>query len=80
MHDAAAAWLRDRPAKLQCRFDPLGHYRLEPSQRCELVRHGGGLPPNSLDIHEIGEDYILGVWKDEFHVEYVRVYSLDRGG
>jgi hypothetical protein len=31
-------------------------------------------------MNEIGEDYILGVWKDEMDVEYVRMYSLDRGG
>jgi hypothetical protein len=36
--------------------------------------------PGSIDIHDIGEDYILGVWKDELEIEYVRMYSLDRGG
>jgi hypothetical protein len=36
--------------------------------------------PQSLEMNEIGEDYILGVWKDEMDVEYVRMYSLDRGG
>jgi hypothetical protein len=33
-----------------------------------------------MEIHDIGEDHILGVWKDEMDVEYVRMYSLDRGG
>lgn len=37
------------------------------------------LPPN-LEVHEIGEDYVLGVWKDEMDVSYVRMYSLDRSG
>ena len=37
------------------------------------------LPPD-LEIHSIGEDYILGVWQDELEVPYVRLYSLDRGG
>ncbi|MGD2122682.1 MAG: 6-bladed beta-propeller [Gemmatimonadota bacterium] len=36
--------------------------------------------PSDVQVHEIGEDYILGVWKDEFGVEFVRMYSLDRGG
>ena len=36
--------------------------------------------PVALEIHDIGEDYILGVWRDEMDVEYVRMYSLDRGG
>lgn len=36
--------------------------------------------PGSFPVDEIGEDYILGVWKDELDVEYVRMYSLDRGG
>lgn len=37
------------------------------------------LPPN-LVVTEIGEDYLLGTWRDELDVEYVRMYSLDRGG
>ena len=36
--------------------------------------------PRDVTIQTIGEDYILGVWKDEMDVEYVRMYSLDRGG
>ena len=27
---------------------------------------------------EIGEDYVLGVWKDDLDVQYVRVYRLNR--
>ena len=27
---------------------------------------------------EIGDDYILGVWKDELDVQYVRMYRLNR--
>lgn len=38
------------------------------------------LMPTGLEVHDIGEDYILGVWKDEMDVEYVRMYSLDRTG
>jgi hypothetical protein len=36
--------------------------------------------PSSFRVHDIGEDYILGVWKDDMDVEYVRMYALDRGG
>lgn len=36
--------------------------------------------PSSFRAHDIGEDYILGVWKDDMDLEYVRMYSLDRGG
>lgn len=32
--------------------------------------------PDRFDIHEIGRDYVLGVWIDEFDVQYVRLYGL----
>ena len=35
--------------------------------------------PPALRITEIGADYVLGVWKDEMDVEFVRMYALDRG-
>jgi hypothetical protein len=35
--------------------------------------------PSTLGVTEIGEDYVLGTWRDEMDVEYVRMYSLDRG-
>jgi hypothetical protein len=38
------------------------------------------LTPSGLEVHDIGADYILGVWKDELEVEYVRMYALVRGG
>jgi hypothetical protein len=34
--------------------------------------------PASFRVHDIGEDYILGVWQDELDVPYVRMYGLDR--
>ena len=34
--------------------------------------------PAGLEIQWIGRDAILGVWRDEFDVEYVRRYPLDR--
>jgi len=36
--------------------------------------------PPVLDVFEIGEDYILGTMADEFDVERVQVWPLDRGG
>ena len=34
--------------------------------------------PDGLEIFEIGEDYILGLWRDELEVEYVQVWELER--
>jgi len=36
--------------------------------------------PLNLQVFEIGEDYLLGVWMDEFDVEYVQVYRLRKLG
>jgi hypothetical protein len=35
--------------------------------------------PHDLRITEIGPDYILGVEHDEWDIQYVRLYGLDRG-
>ena len=35
--------------------------------------------PAGLDVFEIGEEYVLGLMKDELGVEYVQVWALDRG-
>ncbi len=32
--------------------------------------------PPQLDVYEIGPDYLLGRWRDELEVEYLRVYEL----
>lgn len=34
--------------------------------------------PSELEVHDIGENYILGRWTDELGVEYVRRHVLDR--
>ena len=36
--------------------------------------------PAGLEIHEIGEDYILGKLRDELDIEYVQVWPLERSG
>ncbi len=40
--------------------------------------HGTVEIPVGLEVHWIGRDAILGVWRDEFDVEYVHRYRLDR--
>jgi hypothetical protein len=32
--------------------------------------------PNKLDVKQIGNDFVLGVWLDEYEVEHVRMYEL----
>ncbi len=36
--------------------------------------------PPGLRVFEIGPDYILGAAYDEFQIEYVQLWPLDRGG
>ncbi|WP_420463958.1 hypothetical protein [Candidatus Palauibacter sp.] len=37
-----------------------------------------GFIPDFAPGLEIGDDYILGVWRDAQDIEYVRLYSLDK--
>lgn len=34
--------------------------------------------PRGLRVTEIGDEYVVGVWRDENEVDYVRVYELSR--
>jgi hypothetical protein len=34
--------------------------------------------PEGLDVYEIGRDYVLGRWRDEAGVEYVRLHRLSK--
>jgi hypothetical protein len=34
--------------------------------------------PTGGRVQQIGSDFVLGVWRDEFDVEYVRLYELIR--
>ena len=34
--------------------------------------------PLGLDVYEIGEDYILGLARDDFDIEYVQIFRLTR--
>ena len=33
--------------------------------------------PERFEVFEFGDDHVLGVWKDEMDVEFVRIYSLE---
>ena len=58
----------ERPGVLWTVFDPEGKVL------------GFVETPEGLEIHEIGEDYILGQARDELGVEYVQVWPLERSG
>jgi hypothetical protein len=47
-------------------FDPAGRWLGEVST------------PGDLVVMELGEDHVLGLWTDDYGVEYVRVYAIDR--
>ena len=71
--EAGHLWVREydlpreeRPAPLWTVFDPEGRVL------------GFVETPAGLDILQIGEDFILGRVKDEFEVEYVQVWPLER--
>ena len=74
--DAAGhLWVREydfprekRPAPLWTVFDPEGRVL------------GFVETPEGLDVLQIGEDYILGRVRDEFQVEHVQVWPLERSG
>jgi len=34
--------------------------------------------PDRFEPFQFGGDYVLGVWRDELDVEFVRVYGLER--
>ena len=56
----------ERPGSLWTVFDPEGRVL------------GFVETPAELEIHEIGEDYLLGRFRDELGVEYVQVWPLER--
>ncbi len=34
--------------------------------------------PLGLEFLDVGEDYVLALWKDEVDLEYVRLYRLEK--
>lgn len=49
-------------------FDPEGHLLTTVA-----------LPPRFAPMH-IGEDFVLGVWRDDLDVEHVRLHALEKAG
>lgn len=80
------------PAFEALQSDPLGHlwvqdYRYPGQDRnvwtvfdSEGRVQGLVETPAGFDVFEIGEDYVLGRAMDEFDVEHVQLWPLDRGG
>jgi hypothetical protein len=66
------------------RPSPWGRPRMrgEPSRWTVLSSDGRLLGdivmPPRFQIHEIGNDWVLGVWRDELDVEHVRRYKLEK--
>lgn len=77
---AFARMLADGDGNLWLQDYPFAEMR--PSN-WQVLRHDGrwlgtvGLPTR-FDPHDIGRDYILGVWRDELGTEHVRLYRLER--
>jgi hypothetical protein len=80
------------PAYSELRVDALGllwveEYRApgEVEPRWQLFDPEGRwltavVTPERFRVLDIGEDYLLGVWRDELDVEYLRLYGLERRG
>jgi hypothetical protein len=61
-------------------------YSIDPSRQREWVvfdsegrAHGTVRSPPGLEVQWIGRDAVIGVWRDEFEVEYVHRHQLTRG-
>jgi hypothetical protein len=83
-------WASNRPGFEALHADELGYlWAVEDRPRWESVSSARvfsaegyllgtvDLPPG-LEILEIGSDYVLGLWHDEFDVQYVRLHGLQR--
>lgn len=71
---AGAVWLRTG------RFHPVG----DPPARWSVFSSEGAFLgdvalPEGFRPFELGVDYVLGVWKDEMDVEFVRIYGIEKG-
>lgn len=86
-------WVRRGPSPLDGEYarlrevtgpDEMQHSIPAPSGLHEIFRRDGVYLgevrlPDDLRITEIGPDYVLGVVRDEWDIQYVRLYGLDRG-
>lgn len=84
--DAAGnLWVRaydmgDATEQFEARTDRAAPIR-EPNRRWSVIdpdgRLLGDIPlPARFDIHEIGDDWVLGVWRDSLDVEHVQLYRV----
>jgi hypothetical protein len=74
----------------ELKLDPLGNlwvaetFRPGADKRTWTVfdsagRMLGGIEiPARLSVQEVGADYVLGIWKDDSDIEYVRLYGLNK--
>jgi hypothetical protein len=68
---AGDVWVRhfaigQQPTARWSVFDPAGRWLGEVTT------------PGDLVVMELGEDHVLGLWTDDYGVEYVRVYAVDK--
>ena len=84
--DAAGnLWVRaydmsDATEQFEARTDRASPIR-EPNRRWTVLDSTGRLLgdidlPSRFDIHQIGDDWLLGVWRDSLDVEHVQLYRL----
>jgi hypothetical protein len=68
--------LNDRYVERDIEDQPAPYYVFSPTGAWlgELT-----LPPHRVACHQIGNDFVLGVWVDELDVQYVRMYALEKG-
>jgi hypothetical protein len=88
---AEAPWADSMPAFRSLKLDADGDlwvelYRApwETERRWQIFAPDGRwlgrlVTPTGLIVMDIGRDYLLGLWRDENDVEYVRMYPLEKG-
>jgi hypothetical protein len=88
---AEAPWADSMPAFRSLKLDTDGNLWVEryrapwETQRSWQVFAADGRwlgrveTPSDFVVMDIGRDYLLGLWRDENDVEYVRMYPLEKG-
>jgi len=69
----AAGWIWARIFEWDSRL-PVRWLVFDPDGRA----HGTVELPSGLRVEQIGEDFVLGTWRDDLRVEYVRRHRLER--
>jgi hypothetical protein len=88
--NALPIYPRTRPMLQDIRVDPLGNIWVLEFPRIpgvpplwSVFDSSGRLlgeveTPRSFNVHQVGPDFIAGVWLDENDVEHIRIYSIGR--